>query len=40
MAALFHDIAKPDTFFVKDGCGHFYGHADKGAEIGFSSQTA
>lgn len=33
MAALFHDVGKPDTFFVKDGCGHFYGHADKGAEI-------
>ena len=32
-ATLFHDVGKPDTFFFKDGCGHFYGHADKGEEI-------
>ena len=33
-AVLFHDIGKPATFFVgEDGCGHFYGHREAGAEI-------
>lgn len=32
-AALFHDVGKPDCFFVRDGIGHFYGHAEKGEEI-------
>lgn len=33
-AALLHDIAKPDTFFLDDqGVGHFYGHARRGAEM-------
>ncbi len=33
MAALFHDVGKPDTFFRDaDGIGHFYGHARKSAE--------
>lgn len=28
LAALFHDVGKPDTFFLDDdGVGHFYGHA-------------
>lgn len=31
-AALFHDIAKPETFFMKNGEGHFYTHPEKGAE--------
>ena len=26
-AALLHDCGKPDAFFMKDGVGHFYGHA-------------
>lgn len=34
LAALFHDIAKPECFSVDDeGTGHFYGHAVRGAEI-------
>ena len=33
-AAFFHDIAKPDTFFIDDvGEGHFWGHAQKSSEI-------
>ncbi len=33
-AALLHDIGKPSTFFLDDtGTGHFYGHAEKSAEI-------
>ncbi|NCA68202.1 MAG: HD domain-containing protein [Clostridia bacterium] len=33
LAALFHDIAKPDTFSADEtGTGHFYGHAEAGAE--------
>ena len=32
-AALFHDIAKPDTFFADEhGEGHFWGHAQKSAD--------
>lgn len=33
LAALFHDIGKPDCFFMKKGQGHFYGHAAKSEEI-------
>ena len=34
LAAFFHDIGKPDCFFIgEDGQGHFYGHASKSAEI-------
>ncbi len=34
MAALFHDIGKPEMFFVgKDGIGHMYGHPLKGEEM-------
>lgn len=33
LAALFHDIAKPDCFSIdENGTGHFYGHAPLGAE--------
>lgn len=33
-AALLHDIAKPKCFTIDDnGCGHFYGHAEKSAII-------
>lgn len=30
-AALYHDVAKPQTFSVKNGEVHFFGHEDKGA---------
>ena len=34
LAALLHDIGKPDTFSLDDrGIGHFLGHAAKGAEM-------
>ncbi len=33
IAGLFHDIAKPDTFLIKEGDVHFYGHDTKGAKI-------
>ena len=34
IAALFHDIGKPETFFMgDDGNGHFYNHAEVGSEI-------
>ena len=33
LAALFHDIGKPRCFFMRDGVGHFYGHASVGAEM-------
>lgn len=33
LAALFHDVAKPDTFLLKEGEVHFYGHDSKGAKI-------
>ena len=33
-AALFHDMGKPDCFFLgEDGQGHFYGHGERSAEI-------
>lgn len=33
-AVLFHDIGKPGTFRMgEDGCGHFYGHREVGADI-------
>ncbi len=33
IAGMFHDIAKPDTFLIKEGDVHFYGHDTKGARI-------
>lgn len=33
LTMLLHDIGKPDSFFMKDGVGHFYGHADVSCEI-------
>ena len=34
IAALLHDVGKPDCFFLgEDGVGHFYGHSSRGAEI-------
>lgn len=33
MAMFLHDIAKPAVFFMRDGEGHFYGHADLSAKI-------
>ncbi len=33
LAGMFHDIAKPDTFLLKEGDVHFYGHDTKGARI-------
>lgn len=34
LAALFHDIGKPETYTVDEqGIGHFYGHQDKSVEI-------
>ena len=33
-AMLFHDICKPECFFIgDDGAGHFYGHAEKSAPV-------
>lgn len=33
-AALLHDVGKPDTFTLdENGCGHFYGHAQRSAEM-------
>ncbi len=34
MAALFHDVGKPDTYFMDDEeIGHFYGHPKKSEEL-------
>ena len=33
LAALFHDIGKPDSYTEEYGVGHFYGHPDKSVEI-------
>ncbi len=33
LTMLLHDIGKPASFFMKDGAGHFYGHADVSCEI-------
>lgn len=33
LAALFHDIAKPETMLVKNGEVHFYGHDTKGSRM-------
>ncbi len=33
LAGLFHDVAKPDTFLLKDGEIHFYGHDSIGARV-------
>ncbi len=32
LAGLFHDVAKPDTFLLREGDVHFYGHDTKGAK--------
>ncbi|MCI6734360.1 MAG: CCA tRNA nucleotidyltransferase [Clostridiales bacterium] len=32
-AMFLHDIAKPAAFFMKDGEGHFYGHADMSTAV-------
>ena len=32
LAALLHDISKPDTFFMEEGTGHFYGHASESSK--------
>ena len=33
LAAIFHDIGKPLCYSEENGVGHFYGHAEKSAEI-------
>jgi tRNA nucleotidyltransferase (CCA-adding enzyme) len=33
LAALLHDVAKPATFTVEEGRGHFYGHNKLGADM-------
>jgi poly(A) polymerase len=33
LAGLFHDVAKPDTFLIKEGEVHFYGHDTIGAKM-------
>ena len=34
LTMLLHDVAKPETFFADErGVGHFYGHAERGAEM-------
>lgn len=33
LAAFFHDIAKPETFVLRNGRGHFKGHPARGAEL-------
>ena len=34
LAALLHDVGKPDCFFIgEDGVGHFYGHSARSAEL-------
>lgn len=34
LAALFHDVGKPDTYFMDDdGIGHFYGHPRRSEEL-------
>lgn len=34
LAALYHDVGKPDTYLLdNDGCGHFYGHPEVSYEI-------
>jgi poly(A) polymerase len=33
LAGLFHDVAKPDTFLIKNGEVHFYGHDSIGAKM-------
>lgn len=40
LAALLHDIGKPETFSVKDGIGHFYGHTDASLRIAEQVLTA
>lgn len=33
LAALLHDVGKPECFIVKNGWGHFYGHEKRSAEM-------
>ncbi|PAB61025.1 CCA tRNA nucleotidyltransferase [Anaeromicrobium sediminis] len=33
LAALFHDIGKPQTFSIDNGIGHFFGHSKESARI-------
>lgn len=33
LTMLLHDIGKPASFFMRDGVGHFYGHADVSCKI-------
>lgn len=33
LAALLHDVGKPQTFTISEGVGHFYGHSEKSVEI-------
>lgn len=33
LAALLHDIGKPECFIVRNGWGHFYGHEKRSAEM-------
>ncbi|MBR2667446.1 MAG: HD domain-containing protein [Oscillospiraceae bacterium] len=41
LAALFHDVGKPDCFTVdENGVGHFYGHPDRSAEMALERLTA
>ena len=37
IAALLHDAGKPETFSVKNGVGHFYGHTD--ASLALAERT-
>lgn len=40
LAALFHDLGKPMTFFTdEDGNGHFYGHADHSEALARDTMT-
>ncbi|MCI7145755.1 MAG: HD domain-containing protein [Clostridiales bacterium] len=40
LAALFHDVGKPETFFIgDDGIGHMYGHPQAGERIFRSIMT-
>ena len=34
LAALFHDVAKPSCFVLREGKGHFPNHPELGAEVG------
>lgn len=36
LTMFLHDIGKPECYIIKDGVGHFYGHAKVSADIGES----